>query len=348
MKHWKLLTCRFKHLGRAKELREFVKHGCDEATIEIELQGDPARRELRRNPIIRRMIKKDNKNSFEVNGKSIGVKKVQELARSFSIQIDNLCQFLPQDKVVEFAAMTPIELLQSTLRAAEGPEMLEWHQNLKDLRSEQKQLLSQNNGERETLANLEKRQEVAKVEYDKFIQLKEIERKISWMEKSRPITLYAAAQRRFNEAREARKQIERELKTLEEKTAPALQKVQAKQDYVRRVVAYSKKSKSDFENGLKNTDQVKRGINHIAEEILDIESHMAAEATSQKAYREDSKRIRLKVTNIEKAMEQEVDKFDPATINEQLVSTLLSACPNRVADCHSENLPDRSARLNRR
>ena len=47
-----------------------------------------------------------------------------------NIQIDNLCQFLPQDKVSEFAKMTPIELLAATQKAAAEPTVQEEHSQL--------------------------------------------------------------------------------------------------------------------------------------------------------------------------------------------------------------------------
>jgi hypothetical protein len=37
------------------------------------------------------------------------------------IQVDNLCQFLPQDKVPEFAKMDAQTLLQATQLAVRGP-----------------------------------------------------------------------------------------------------------------------------------------------------------------------------------------------------------------------------------
>ena len=113
-----------------------MKHGTREAVIEIELKCRPGEEQ---NHVIRRQIKREgNKSVFFIDGKQATLKAVQELVRSFSIQIDNLCQFLPQDKVCEFAALSPVELLNSTQRAAAPPEMLEWHDGLKLLRTKQK------------------------------------------------------------------------------------------------------------------------------------------------------------------------------------------------------------------
>jgi hypothetical protein len=53
------------HLGRAKEVSEFVKHGFQDAFIEIELQG----RKDERNPVIKRKISRENNGStYYLNG----------------------------------------------------------------------------------------------------------------------------------------------------------------------------------------------------------------------------------------------------------------------------------------
>ena len=43
--------------------------------------------------------------------------KVEEMVNRLNIQVSNLCQFLPQDKVADFAKMTSQELLVNTEKA---------------------------------------------------------------------------------------------------------------------------------------------------------------------------------------------------------------------------------------
>lgn len=244
---------------------------------------------------------------------------MQELARSFSIQIDNLCQFLPQDKVVEFAAMTPIELLQSTLRAAAGPEMLQWHENLKDLRAEQKQLLSSNQGDRENLSNLENRQQVAKVDYDNYNMLKDSRKRLGWMERCRPLPKYNTAKRLAMAAKDTRKQLTLELKKLRNQVAPALKKANAKEQYARQVASIVHHRKKEAEAASKDVDRYRKEVDAISQRIQEIESSMTAEVKNRKSRREDLKRIQLKIATIEKQMEQQPEDFDPAAVNDQLV-----------------------------
>lgn len=47
----------------------------------------------------------------------LGYFQVEALVREQNIQVGNLCQFLPQDKVADFAKMSPQQLLESTEKA---------------------------------------------------------------------------------------------------------------------------------------------------------------------------------------------------------------------------------------
>jgi hypothetical protein len=56
---------------------------------------------------------------FEYFQKQLGKKcaqaDIKKVTSELNIQIDNLCQFLPQDRVVNFAKLTPQELLRYSL-----------------------------------------------------------------------------------------------------------------------------------------------------------------------------------------------------------------------------------------
>ena len=84
-----------KLLGRAKDVKEFVKRGCARGEIELELF-----REGGKTLIIKRCINsQDNSSTWCINGKSAKKEQVLETTGKMNIQLSNLCQFLPQDKV---------------------------------------------------------------------------------------------------------------------------------------------------------------------------------------------------------------------------------------------------------
>jgi chromosome segregation ATPase len=57
-------------------------------------------------------------------------REVLDLVQQFNIQVNNLTQFLPQDRVCEFAKLTPIQLLEETEKAVGDPELSGQHATL--------------------------------------------------------------------------------------------------------------------------------------------------------------------------------------------------------------------------
>ncbi|KAK6178810.1 hypothetical protein SNE40_011310 [Patella caerulea] len=124
-------------LGRASQFSEFIKYGNSEGKIELELfnsKGD--------NYVIKREIHKNNTSTWNVNGRQATQKAVEETVSRLSIQVGNLCQFLPQEKVADFAKMTQQEMLENTEKAVGGMELYENHQKLKDARKQARTLES--------------------------------------------------------------------------------------------------------------------------------------------------------------------------------------------------------------
>lgn len=313
-----VFVCFIQHLGRAKDPGEFVKHGCREATIEIELaRGGP----FKRNPVICRTIKREgNKSTFTVNGKEASRKQVLKIAQSFSIQIDNLCQFLPQDKVSEFAALSPVELLYSTQRAAAGPQMLEWHENLKKLRAEQKKLLADTKSDRDLLRNLENRQEMQRADVERYKQRAEIKRRVEMLEFSRPVPRYRDHHEKFQEAKRKKDELERELEQLKAELEPALRAVNAKQQYCLRLDEVVKYKKQQFARAEAAATDITKRMEQHEDAMKDLAGQIEAEKKSGANYREEAKKIQQNINRITRQMNEEPVEFDIDSYNERIVS----------------------------
>ena len=67
-----------------------------------------------------------------VNERAVRLKEIEELIAGLDIQVGNLCQFLPQEKVAEFARLNTYELLESTERAVGGIDLIDKHNQLKE------------------------------------------------------------------------------------------------------------------------------------------------------------------------------------------------------------------------
>ncbi|EEY64212.1 structural maintenance of chromosomes protein 5, putative [Phytophthora infestans T30-4] len=106
---------------------KFVRHEKESGYTEIELFFE------RGNKVIRRNIFRDNKSTWQVNGKDSTLKHVAGIMEAASIQIDNLCQFLPQDKVGEFSRMNAVQLLKATENAITDSDLATKHEEIIEL-----------------------------------------------------------------------------------------------------------------------------------------------------------------------------------------------------------------------
>ncbi|KAH8431563.1 DNA repair ATPase SMC5 [Aspergillus melleus] len=304
------------HLGRAKDPGEFVKHGCREATIEIELAGGAR---FRRNPVVSRTIKREgNKSTFMLNGKQASRTQVLKLAQSFAIQIDNLCQFLPQDKVSEFAALTPIDLLHSTQRAAAGPEMIEWHDNLKSLRAEQKKLQTNNQGDRDLLANLENRQEMQRADVERMRQRAQIKRKIEMLEFVRPVTQYKQTHDEYKELKRKKDTVSRELDILKSELEPALRAVNAKQTYCMQLDGYIDFKKRGVDAADRIASEIGKTIEQHEDSMKDLDNQISVEKKQAQEYKQEGTKIQQAINKLTRQLNDESIDFDVDWYNEQI------------------------------
>lgn len=81
---------------------------------------------------------KGNSSSWKVDGKVSTHEAVNNIVQKFNIQLDNLTQFLPQERVALFTKLTPIEMLAATEEAVLPPEIAKIHQWLIDSQKSQK------------------------------------------------------------------------------------------------------------------------------------------------------------------------------------------------------------------
>ena len=74
---------------------------------------------------------------WTLNNKPANQKKVEEFVRQLNIQTDNLCQFLPQDKVHDFSKMDSKQLLVKTIEAVGDVELRKDHERLQSFQRNQ-------------------------------------------------------------------------------------------------------------------------------------------------------------------------------------------------------------------
>jgi chromosome segregation ATPase len=259
---------------------------------------------------------------------------VLKLAQSFAIQVDNLCQFLPQDKVAEFAALSSIELLHSTQRAAAGPEMLAWHDALKNLRSKQKKLELDNSGDKETLLNLETRQEMQRADVEKMRERAEIKRRIEILELCRPVVEYKEHYEAVNILKEKRAHLDQEYNQLKADNAPVLLAVEAKEAYIAELNGAKDDRKDAADHASSVTTQRGNEIDRFDVKIKNLSAQIEAERKSSQSQKAEATKAQQTINRLERQLEEEAVEFNPEFYNESLVRNI-QKLPHRNKLAHS-------------
>ena len=109
-----------KTVGRARDMATFVKNGKEEAKegsfVEIDLLRTKRNSTMSTTVTIRRTINaNDNCSKWHINKQPSNLAAVKEIMFELAIDVDNLCSFMPQDRVGEFSGNSPKEILEQTL-----------------------------------------------------------------------------------------------------------------------------------------------------------------------------------------------------------------------------------------
>ncbi|KAK0530042.1 Structural maintenance of chromosomes protein 5 [Tilletia horrida] len=180
-------------LGRAKDVAAFVKQGYDTGSIEVELKGKPGQRNLK---IRREISRKDNQSDWYIDGQKTTQKEVHARVNALDIKIDNLCSFLPQDKVADFARMAPPQLLKEVQKAAGEGDLIEQHEKLTELGREEVKVADKLASAQAEVDHLKQRQEVLERDVQRFKERQAIERQVKFLEIRVPQLKYTKARER--------------------------------------------------------------------------------------------------------------------------------------------------------
>ncbi|KAJ3569358.1 hypothetical protein NPX13_g6112 [Xylaria arbuscula] len=305
-----------KHLGRASHVGEFVKHGEESATIEVELQKRPGDRA---NHTIRVQInREDNGRRWWLNGRESTHKAIQELTRKLRIQIDNLCQFLPQDKVAEFAGLTPTRLLEETLRAAAPEEILEWQLQLKHLHKDHKEMKVQVENCAELLKNHESRQQGLQADVDRLHEREAIQKKVEDLRSARAVAVYNGKRAEYGEAKRRVKDAKQKLEDLQKACGPALEAVNHKQAYQAQIEPVINERKKALRDAEVAGEQALRKIEVYDDKINNEENKVKAEEDTLRNIKAKVQQRRKQLTDLEAKLKDKPPEFVPAEWNARI------------------------------
>ncbi|KAJ2937788.1 hypothetical protein O0L34_g18568 [Tuta absoluta] len=218
-------------IGRAKKISEYVRSGCQQATIEIELYQEPGQR----NVIITRTFNLKDVSTWSIDHKTVREKQVQELIASMNIQVDNLCQLLPQDRVQDFSKMNPQELLRSTLAAVGGDKSVGQLDDLIKCRNEQRTASTRLQNNAQNLEEQVRLNERLKILIEAMRERQEIEQKIEVCEKKKLWLEYQELREKVIEYSNDKKKAEKVVKQHKDKMEPLERVIQSAKSGISRL-----------------------------------------------------------------------------------------------------------------
>ncbi|KAK9058096.1 hypothetical protein SSX86_022936 [Deinandra increscens subsp. villosa] len=219
-------------LGRAATIGAFVKRGEESGHTKITLRGNTSEEKI----IITRKIDARNKSEWLHNGRAVSKKEITDIIQQFNIQVNNLTQFLPQDRVCEFAKLSPVRLLEETEKAVGDPQLPVLHRSLIDRSAELQRSEQAVEKNKETIGQLKALNAEQEKDVERVRQRDELLEKAESMKKKLPWLKYDMKKAEFLQAKDqendARKKLDEAAKLLNNIREPSqkLQKEKKEED----------------------------------------------------------------------------------------------------------------------
>ncbi len=273
-------------LGRADDARLFIKHEKDQAIIEIELA--PHNKANDGVHILKRVIDRDRgsengngkgASTYYVNGTKTPLKSVKELVtEKYHINIDNLCTFLPQDKVGNFSGFDKQALLLETEKSL-SYSLYDTHQQLiklekelqssgndvKTLQDELKRLKTQNE-------RLEREKELMEERQELLERIDLLKKKRAWLLFDQKREEAKAAKEQREELKKQKREAERSVRPIQEQHAEMEGKVTQIETTTKALENKARKEKQNYEVFLQKMEHHSDGIEREVSDYQNIDA----------------------------------------------------------------------------
>ncbi|XP_072222998.1 structural maintenance of chromosomes protein 5 [Leuresthes tenuis] len=256
-------------LGRGDKVGLYVKRGCHKGFVEIELFRKEG------NIVINREIHVENNQSlWMLNGKYCSQKIIEEQVKALRIQVSNLCQFLPQEKVGEFAKMSNAEVLEATEKSVGPPEMYDYHCELKNFRNKERELENVVKEKASFLEKAKQRNERNKHDVNRYYEKKRHLDVIELLEKKKPWVEYETTRKELEGVKKEREEAKKQLSALRQTQAPMVKKIQQIDDKLKPTEAQMKAKTAALKEASLKCKQKQDQLDRKNKEIDDIKQKL--------------------------------------------------------------------------
>ncbi|XP_042347147.1 structural maintenance of chromosomes protein 5 [Plectropomus leopardus] len=292
-------------LGRGDKVGLYVKRGCNKGLIEIELY------KVGGNVVINREIHVENNQSlWMLNGKHCNQKAVEEEVKALRIQVSNLCQFLPQEKVGEFAKMSKVELLEATEKSVGPPEMYAYHCELKNFRNRERELENVVKEKASFLEKAKQRNERNKHDVNRYYEKKRHLDVIELLEKKKPWVEYETTRKEQEAVKKERDEAKKQLFALKQTQAPMLKKIQLIDNQMKPTDAQIKAKTALIKEASLKCKQKQDQLDRKNKEIEDIKQMLKLKQTEEEDHQKRISNTRRTIDDLEAELAKVGDQPD--------------------------------------
>ncbi|KAJ1903875.1 Structural maintenance of chromosomes protein 5 [Coemansia sp. IMI 209127] len=284
-------------LGRSATLSGFVKHGCDSGSIELTLAGTQGSAIT----IGREIVRESNKSHWKINGRAVAFTEVQKTTRALNIQVNNLCQFLPQDRVVEFSKMSTQELLKETQCAVGRDDLLDLQRELIKLRSEERGMMAELQRGGHDADTMRKQNEVLERDVKRWQERQAAESQMRVLEALIPVMKYKEAKALHDEAKVVRNQAHAQYQQMKNEAGPAEDEMQALESQIARTEATRQRLQTDHTDAEKTTRRQLKNLEDFEKKQHDLNSDLDDLKKRAQRRRENIAQLRADVARLEAA-----------------------------------------------
>ncbi|SPO27738.1 related to SMC5 - Structural maintenance of chromosomes, required for cell viability [Ustilago trichophora] len=314
-------------LGRASNLGSFVRRGATDGWIEIELQAWPGQS----NPIIRRTLTaSSNKSDWSVFGRNSTKTDVLAMVSEFNIDVGNLCSFLPQDKVHEFAKMTDAKRLVETEKAVGGQRLVRWHEKLNQHGKAAAEIATQLKTKQEEKAHLEQRNQALQVDVQRFEERQQIEETIERLEVMIAMADYNRVKRNVAELQEERERKRQDLVESAKRTEPAKQKRQDLEDRTAKLKVELQRLESVYTSDEKKRRNLVANVEELGRDIESKLSEVSALARKDQDRARRVQELRKEISDRSAQLGDEPGVQDTAELEAEM-----RRIREKLNDCHT-------------
>lgn len=319
------------NLGRGTCLSDFIKMGKDDAFIEIDLKNSKDD-DIRIKHSFRR---EERKSHWQINDKHSSKSEVDKTISKLNIQVDNLCQFLPQDRVADFAKMNPKELLINTEKAI-NEELYDCHKELCDMHNFESKLKVEVKNLADHLEDASKKAAHWKKEYENLIERKKLLKTLDTLKAKKLQLKTMSVHGDYKSVKESCASQTSKLRSIEQTLAPLDEKIKVIQEKISsqdkniQIVGRKLDSKVNDDKNRKMT------IEHVNDDIRNAKDDYDRAADEEKKIVDKRQDLQKKIQDLQEKYETSKDESKKAQAELCVIGKKMNEYTNKVLSIEDE------------